>query len=634
MAVSQVPTGALGQVRLEVIETGWSVESNTSSVRVIGQIYTPSGSFYNDANLTVSLWGSFGNWSTGSWNFDSSGGWHTLFDTTYPSVGHNNDGTGSVSVGFGLMSNTGTWGVGGPAATQTDLTLTTIPRATTGSFSGGSTFDAGAPVTISLPRASSTFTHTVTWAFGTKTGTVATGAGVSTSWTPALSMLDQIANATAGLGGITVITYNGSTEIGRRNTAFTLRAPASVVPSVTALSYTEQNPDVVSIVGKPVQTLSSIKVAVTAAGIYGSTIKAKSATIDTASAPEGTAIPLRKSGTLVVVGVATDTRDRTSSMSGTLDVLAYSTPAITSPQVRRCDSGGTPIDSGTYLRVDLTAAVSSLVNGTEKNAATIKIATRPSIGGPWTDRQTITPGLSYSGFFVITGGGIFAPDQGWEVRITVSDKFQTSTQILPVTTERVVLDLGSGGIAINKRWEGIAEVEVGGNIGMSGSLFMSGSILANSIETYSGAVVTAGSLPGGIGVRRTTSQSIPSGAWTDLTFAGFVVRGWNAAGFTFDPTTGAATVTMRGTYRIDAMVTFKSGPANTRAIGISVNDAVPVSAAAVYEGNFVTLTVSSIEDLVVGDTVRAKVWQGSGAALDTVPTGYPTALTIERKSLR
>lgn len=631
MAVTQVPTGALGQVRLEVIETGWSVASNTSSVRVIGQIYTPSGSFYGDANLTVSLWGSFGNWSTGSWNFDSSGGWHTLFDTTYPSVGHNNDGTGAVSVGFGLMSNTGTWGVGGPASTQTNLTLTTIPRATTGSFSGGSTFDAGAPVTISLPRASSTFTHTVTWAFGAKTGTVATGAGVSASWTPALTMLDQIPMATSGRGMITVITYNGSTEIGRRNTDFTLRAPASAAPTVTALSYTDQNPDVVSIVGKPVQTLSTVKVAVTAAGVYGSTIKAKSATIDTASAPEGTAIPLLKSGSLVVVGVATDTRDRTSTMSGTLDVLPYSSPAITAAKAQRCDSGGTPADGGTYLRVDLTAAVSSLVNGTEKNAATIKIATRSSGDQPYTDRQTITPGLAYDSFFVVTGGGIFDTNKSWAVRITVADRFKTSTKDLIVATERVVLDLGQDGIAVGKRWEGQGQIEVGGNVLVWGSIGISG-----AVNTPKGLLLAASDLPGGSFPRTGTAQTIPHNAWTTLTYGNTGGPFWGALdnhGYAGDITTGIITITRSGTFRIDATTTFKGGTASsTRAIGISINDATPSEGATAYVNSFITLRAGGIYWLSAGDTVRVKAFQDSGAPLDVGYTSYPTTVLIERKS--
>lgn len=123
MGTTQARTGSSGILQLAVNEVGYDAGSNTSQVNVVASIYTPSGTYDYD-NLSVSLSGGI-NWGTGSWSFDSSGGWHTLYSGTV-TVGHNADGTGSFGVTFSLNSNTGTSGVGGPASVGNSIGLTTL----------------------------------------------------------------------------------------------------------------------------------------------------------------------------------------------------------------------------------------------------------------------------------------------------------------------------------------------------------------------------------------------------------------------------------------------------------------------------------------------------------------------------
>lgn len=121
MAEWGTATGASGQLLLDITETGTNAGANQSTVRVTAQIYTPAGSYHNSADIAVSL---DGLWSTGSWSFDSSGGWHVLYDS-YITVNHNSDGTGSFGTTF-RMADTGTSGVGGPAAVGGTIGLTTL----------------------------------------------------------------------------------------------------------------------------------------------------------------------------------------------------------------------------------------------------------------------------------------------------------------------------------------------------------------------------------------------------------------------------------------------------------------------------------------------------------------------------
>ena len=63
----------------------------------------------------------------------------------------------------------------------------------------------GSSVTINTNRLSSSATHTLTYTFGSASGTIATNVGASTGWTPPLSLASQIPSATSGYCTITCL---------------------------------------------------------------------------------------------------------------------------------------------------------------------------------------------------------------------------------------------------------------------------------------------------------------------------------------------------------------------------------------------------------------------------------------------
>ena len=81
-----------------------------------------------------------------------------------------------------------------------------------------------------MNRNSSAFTHTVRYAFGNLTGTIAENVGTGLEWTSPLSFMELLPAVTAGSGTIYVDTYNGSTKIGTKWCGFTAKVPASVKP--------------------------------------------------------------------------------------------------------------------------------------------------------------------------------------------------------------------------------------------------------------------------------------------------------------------------------------------------------------------------------------------------------------------
>ena len=97
-------------------------------------------------------------------------------------LSHNADGTKSFTV---AAFSGWLYGNGDYTAAAKSFTLPTIPRATTPAI-GPVTI--GGKATISLPRASASFTHTLTYTFGSASGTIATKVGSSYTWTSSQSL--------------------------------------------------------------------------------------------------------------------------------------------------------------------------------------------------------------------------------------------------------------------------------------------------------------------------------------------------------------------------------------------------------------------------------------------------------------
>ena len=111
-------------------------------------------------------------------------------------IEHNPDGTKTVELKvwqdcpgvttLDYLSGTHSW------------TLTTIARASMPTVSPASAA-LGDAVTISTNRASTGFTHTLEYALGSQTGTIATGVTDSAFWTLPLSLANAMPNSTSGV---------------------------------------------------------------------------------------------------------------------------------------------------------------------------------------------------------------------------------------------------------------------------------------------------------------------------------------------------------------------------------------------------------------------------------------------------
>ena len=138
--------------------------------------------------------------------------------TGYVNVPHNADGTKEMSFSIRMDEVTGnysgdTWKYGAASVSST-LWLASIPRASSISVTSGSgTKPGGGSINLSISRASSAFTHTVTWSYHDLTGTVGTGIGTSATWDVPLSFIEKSPSADSWITFICK-TYSNGTEIG------------------------------------------------------------------------------------------------------------------------------------------------------------------------------------------------------------------------------------------------------------------------------------------------------------------------------------------------------------------------------------------------------------------------------------
>ena len=367
-------------------------------------------------------------------------------------ISHSSDGskTFTVSAFSGKVWKEDSGGYLTATAEAKSFALPTIPRATVPVIGA---VVMGQTVTIGLPRAVSSFTHTLTYTFGSSSGTIAEGAGTEAQWAVPYDLAVQIPNNASGTGTLTCKTYSGSTLIGTQSVNFTATVPRN---SITQPSDTIAVSPVSSLAapfnGLYIQGRTKAKITHTASGKYGATIKSYAATVDgqtyTGKAP--TTEILATPGTLTIAGTATDSRGIVGTASASITVLAYTPPSVernTSKNALICAralANGTLDDDGTLLYVACSRKFSAL-NG--NNGASVQVRYKAE-SGEWSAWVTFfaesASGDNYAG---IIAGITLAVEYPYTIELRAVDKLGESggTLSFAVPTSDATVDLGEGG---------------------------------------------------------------------------------------------------------------------------------------------------------------------------------------------
>lgn len=331
------------------------------------------------------------------------------------------------------------------------------------------TVEMGKSVTINTPAVNSAYRHTLRYAFGGASGTIATGIASSTSWTPPVSLASQIPSATAGSGTIYCDTYSGSTLLGTKSVSITLTVPGSVVPSAGTLSATLAEDTsgtglYVKGMGKAKLTLSG------ASGAYSSSITSYTITGGGWTATNGalTTGTLASAGNITFTATVTDSRGRKASTTRTISVIDYTKPGVAVCDVYRCDADGNRKKAGTYFAVEINASYSAITGNTLSITARYKKQTESSYG--------TAANVTNNGKTVIGGGNIGASTT-YDVLVTVADKYNSLSIQRTLSTKSVLQSFKrSAGAAIGKvaelaNWLDIAwHTRIRGNLKVDGGM--------------------------------------------------------------------------------------------------------------------------------------------------------------------
>ena len=294
----------------------------------------------------------------------------------------------------------------------------------------------GTSMTIGITRYVNTYTDTITYKFGTATGTIVTKTGnASVSWTPPTTLASEIPNASSGALILTCTTYNGNTVVGTSSITVSLSVPQSLAPSAS-VSFADTDATCLGW-GVYVQSRSKLSFTITASGQQGATIASYRTTVNGTQYTGATFTTdvLLYNGSNTYTTVVTDSRGLQTTVTGTFNVVAYSVPSLTLTLCDRDDSDDEQIN------VEFDFTVASVSNN---NDANYRLDYKLKSSSTWTNGTVQSLG-AYSGSISDLIANLDGGDE-WDIRINVIDSFQTTS----ITSEVGV----SGNILLNSRHAG------------------------------------------------------------------------------------------------------------------------------------------------------------------------------------
>jgi hypothetical protein len=395
-------------------------------------------------------------------------GWYQTIPLIDQTVTINHDSEGKKTFSFSAQFNgSGGWSPRTLTISGNSFTLTDIPRLSSVSVDAGT---IGSPVTININRQSSSFKHTVRYAWANKSGTIASNVDTSTTWTIPLDFANDIPNSETGTGTIYVDTYSEGTMIGTQSATLTASVPVSMKPTFTGVSLSDSNTaarNVVQNANTFIQIMSNIKVSFNgASGSYGSTITGYHAEIvgknQTTDFNGGTLGIMNYNGTITVRASVSDSRGRWSDPRDvSVTVLEYFAPSLSFSVVRTGSTSST-------LEIIRNARIAPLiVNGIQKN--TMKLTFKVSPYGK--DAYTTDTGPASGEWLSVSSlvnspanlAGEYAANRSWEVLAILEDKFTPTSFKEPVPVESVALSYDREGLGVGKIRE-FGALDVAGDI--------------------------------------------------------------------------------------------------------------------------------------------------------------------------
>ena len=370
-----------------------------------------------------------------------SNGYKSVLDISpNAEISHSADGKKTIVITFSFDGKLSSYYPNGSISRT--IELPTIPRTSSVTCADG---NIGSATTININRASSTFTHTLTYSFQGLTGTIATKTtNTSIGWTIPTSFYTKIPNANSGKGTITCSTYSGNTLIGTSTCPFN----AFVINSNPSISATveDTNTSAIQATGnknKLIRYISNAKVVITA------TAK-NSATISSVKVVNGSQAKITSTSTINSVDSGTfslscvDSRGLSASAIVTKTLVQYIKPVITGVILNR------PSTTSNIINASVQGLCFNGNFGIVNNTFELKWRYKKSTETTWSSYTVVTATRTGNNFtFSGELGTDFSYTEAFNFEFVLSDYFMSNTYSTTVTRGLPIIDIGESDVNIN-----------------------------------------------------------------------------------------------------------------------------------------------------------------------------------------
>ena len=419
---------------------GWwqdsqSIANNNSVVGWHLQLIASGGSISSSASKSWAVTVNGTNYS-GTTKIGINNGATKTLASGSTTIAHNADGTKSFSFSFSQQFDINYSGVGwiGTKSGSGNGTLTTIPRTSSVSSTNA---NIGENITITINRASSSFTHTLTYSFCNLSGTIATKtSSTSVSWKLPTTFYAQIPNSKSSWGTITCDTYSGSTKIGSSTCRFDVYVKESTNKPGISAKVVDVNDITKALTGdenKLIKYYSKVKFSITSSPKNNAGTKSININYNGKNFTGGSGNSWTDYFSDVVSGSyrcsVTDTRDFTTSVDISKTLINYVKITCAMTVSNPTASGACTLTiSGNYFNGSF---------GSTSNTLTVQYKQN---GGNWTNATATLSGNTYKATVKLTG---LDYTQTYTFQAKATDKLANATTEEKRVKSTPIFDWGS-----------------------------------------------------------------------------------------------------------------------------------------------------------------------------------------------
>ena len=422
-------------LRFNWSQSSQSIANNNSVVSWSLQLIASGGSISSSASKSWSVTVNGSNYSGTNTVGVSNGQTKTLASGS-TTIAHNADGTKSFSFSFSQQFDINYSGVGwiGTKSGSGNGTLKTIPRTSSVSSTNA---NIGENIKITINRASSSFTHTLSYSFCNLSGTIATKtSSTSVSWKLPTTFYAQIPNSKSSWGTITCDTYSGSTKIGSSSCRFDVYVKESSNKPGISATVVDVNDTTKALTGdenKLIKYYSKVKFSITSSPKNNAGTKSININYNGKNFTGGSGNSWTDYFSDVVSGSyrcsVTDTRDFTTSVDISKTLINYVKITCAMTVSNPTASGECTLTiSGNYFNGSF---------GSTSNTLTVQYKQN---GGNWTNATATLSGNTYKATVKLTG---LDYTQTYTFQAKATDKLANATTAEKRVKSTPIFDWGS-----------------------------------------------------------------------------------------------------------------------------------------------------------------------------------------------